>query len=231
MVRKGLAICGALLLLTGLGLALYLHSLTSSALAFDKELKKGFLCGTPLLCLSGSGSSSGQQASEVCPSSWSLNISQRAISENDTLSLKFVLSNQNNSRGCTVAIRLNAPGFASSPNTFTSMVNIPPHTTIKRIIWFLTPKMSGQLYVDANLEAPPQTAVAADSLGETQAITYLLDEKTIGINVNTVFGVSPTVASWLSLFWSIFGAAILTAVFSYTFWSKIYAGARNFSTE
>ena len=230
MVRKMLAICGAILLLAGIGLAIYLHSLTSSAFASDKELKKGFLCGTPLLCISGSGGASGPPppSSEVCPSSWSLDIPQRVISQNDTLPLNFVLSNQNNSRGCTVTISLNAPGFDPSPNTFTSTVNIPPHMTIKRIVWFLTPKMAGRLYVDANLEAPPKTTVSADSLGGTQAITYLLDEITIGINVNTVFGVSPAIASWASLLWSIFGAAILSTVFSYKLWSKIYKGVRNF---
>lgn len=228
MIGRVLAICGAILLVAGIGLAIYLHSLSSSALASDKEVKKGSLCGTPLLCTSGGGSTGGQQASEVCPSSWSLDISQRAISENDTLPLNFVLSNQNSSRECTVTISLNAPGFDASPSTFTIPVNIPPHTTIKHILWFLTPKRAGQLYVDANLEAPSKTTISTDSVGETQAITYLLDEKTIGITVRNVFGVSPTIASWVSLLWSIFGAAILSAVFSYKLWYKIFKGARNF---
>ena len=229
MVRRVLAICGTILLLAGIGLAIYLHSLTSSALASDKELQTGLLCGTPLLCPSGGGSTNGPPpASEVCPSSWSLDISQRAISQNDTLPLKFVLINQNNNRECTVTVSLNSPGFDPSPNTFTSTVSIPPHATIERILWFLTPKMAGQLYVDANLEAPSKTTVSADSAGGTQAITYLLDEKTIGINVSTVFGVSPTIASWVSLLWSIFGAALLSTVLSYKLWYKIYKGARNF---
>ena len=228
MVRRVLAICGAILLLAGIGLAIYLHSLNSSALASDKESKKDFLCGTPLLCISGSGSTSGQQASEVCPSSWSLDISQRVISQNDTLPLNFVLSNQNDSRGCTVTISLNFPGFDPSPNTSTIMLNIPSHTTIKRTLWFLTPKMAGQLYVDANLEAPSKTTVSADSIGETQAITYLLDEITIGINVRNVLGVSPTIAAWISLLSTIFGgSSILLTIFS-KLWDKIYKGARNF---
>ncbi len=229
MVRRVLAICGAILLLAGIGLAIYLHSLNSSALASDKESEKGLLCGTPLLCISGSGNASGSlQASEVCPSSWSLDISQRVISQNDTLPLNFVLSNQNDSRGCTVTISLNSPGFDPSPNTSTIMLSIPPHATIKRTLWFLTPKMAGQLYVDANLEAPSKTTVSADSIGETQAITYLLDEITIGINVRNVLGVSPSIAAWISLLSTVFGgSSIFLTVFS-KLWDKIYKGARNF---
>ena len=230
MIRKILAICGAILLLAGIGLAISLHSLTSSALTLDKKLETGILCAPALDCPSGGGggSSSGPPASELCPSSWSLDIPQRVISQNDTLPLNFVLANQNNYRGCTVTVSLNSPGFNPSPNTFTYTVNIPPHTTITRNLWFVTPNRAGQLYVDANLEAPSKTTISTDSVGGTEAITYLLGEITIGINVNNVFGVSPAIASWASLLWSIFGGGILAIIFSSKLWSKIYKGARNF---
>ena len=229
MVRKILAICGAVLLLAGIGLAIYLHSLTSSALALDKKLEKGILCAPVLDCPtgggSGSGSTSGLPASELCPSSWSLDIPQRVISQNDTLPLNFVLANQNNYRGCTVTVSLNSPGFNPSPNTFTTTVYIPPHMTIKRTLWFVSPERAGQLYVDANLEQPSTPVTPSGSPGGTY---YELGEITQGINVNTVFGVSSAIASWASLLWSVFGGAILATVFSYKLWSKIYKGARDF---
>lgn len=232
MIRRVLAICGAILLLVGIGLAIYLHSLTSSALALDKKLEKGIQCAPVLDCPTGSGGTSGPPppASEVCPSSWSLDIPQRVISQNDILPLNFVLVNQNNRRGCTVTIRLNTPGFdPSPPNQPTITVYVPPHATIKRILWYVTPERAGQLYIDANLEQPSTTATSADSLGGAQAVNYELGEIIKGISVNNVFGVSPAIASWSSLLWSIFGAGILSIVFSYKLWSKIYKGAKNFA--
>ncbi len=123
MIKKALALCGILVVCTGVSLGLYLLNLNQSAISKDFypiPLTSGGPCTHPLA---------------------GVHVSERTMAESESQALIVYVKNPD-AEECTATVAINAPNFDISPYENKQNITLPGSGN-GSLSWILTPKKVG----------------------------------------------------------------------------------------